>query len=121
MFDDPERISFKICSYLGITTPISFTSQIPGNCSLRLEERIYDFCRAHGADIYVNAIGGQELYHFDEFREHGIKLRFINCHHPEYRQFGDSLVGQLSILDAIMFNSQEDLQTMLKQYSFIDG
>ncbi len=109
-----------ICNYLGINTPISFTSDIPGNCSLRLEKRIYDFCKAHGADEYVNAIGGQELYHFDEFRQQGIKLRFFNSGHPQYKQFGDTFVGQLSILDAIMFNSQEELGRMLKQYSFID-
>ena len=111
---------FKICNYLDIHTPISYTSDIPGNSSLKLEQRIYDFCKAHGANVYVNAIGGQELYHFDEFREHGIKLRFINSSHPEYKQFGNDFVGQLSILDAIMFNSKEELHLMLKQYTFID-
>lgn len=112
---------YRVCEYLDITTPIGFTSQVPGNCSLRLEERIYDFCKAHNADVYVNAVGGQALYHFDEFRKHGIKLRFINCHHPEYKQFAGPFIGQLSILDAIMFNSKDELQTMLEQYSFIDG
>ena len=109
-----------VCDYLGITTPMSYTSDIPGNCSLRLEQRIFDFCKAHGADVYVNAIGGQELYHFDEFRQHGIKLRFFNSGHPVYKQFGDEFVDNLSILDAIMFNSKEDLQLLLKQYTFID-
>lgn len=111
---------FKICDYLGIDTAISYTSEIPGNNSFHLEQRIYDFCKAHGAEVYVNAIGGQDLYHFDEFRQHGIKLRFINSSHPEYKQFGDDFVGHLSILDAIMFNSKEELQWMLKQYTFID-
>ena len=111
---------FRICDYLGISTAISYTSEIPGNSSLHLEQRIYDFCKAHGADVYVNAVGGQELYHFDEFRQHGIKLRFIDSAHPEYKQFGNEFVGHLSILDAIMFNSKEELQWMLKQYTFID-
>lgn len=111
---------FKICDYLGIDTAISYTSEIPGNSSFHLEQRIYDFCKAHGAEVYVNAIGGQDLYHFDEFRQHGIKLRFINSSHPEYKQFGSDFVGHLSILDAIMFNSKEELQWMLKQYTFID-
>ena len=111
----------EICKYLGISTPISFTSEIPGNNSFHLEQRIYDFCKAHDADVYVNAIGGQELYHFDEFRQHGIKLRFINSDHPSYKQFGNQFIGQLSIIDAIMFNSRDELQTMLMQYSYIDG
>lgn len=111
---------FLICDYLGITTPIRFTSDIPGNNSLHLEQRIYDFCEAFGADTYVNAIGGQELYRYDEFTQHGIKLKFISSCHPAYKQFGDSFVGQLSILDSIMFNSKEKLQWMLKQYTFID-
>lgn len=112
---------YKICDYLGITTPIGFTSHIPNDSTLRMEERIYDFCHVYGADVYVNAIGGQSLYHFEQFKKQGIKLRFINCHHPQYKQFGNAFVGQLSILDAIMFNSKDDLKTMLKQYSFIDG
>ena len=111
---------YKVCDYLGITTPISFTSDIPGNSSFHLEQRIYDFCKAHNADVFVNAIGGQELYSFEEFRQHGIKLRFINCSHPEYKQFNNPFVGQLSILDAIMFNSKEELQMLLQKYTFID-
>lgn len=111
---------FLICDYLGIDTPISYTSEISGNSSLHLEQRIYDFCKAHGANEYVNAIGGRELYHFDEFRQHGIKLRFINSLHPRYHQFGSEFVDHLSILDAIMFNSKDELHEMLRQYSFID-
>lgn len=109
-----------VCDYLGINTQIGFTSSIPGNSSFQLEKRIFDFCTKLGADTYINAIGGKSLYSFQDFSEHEIQLRFLDSFHPTYKQFGNSFVGQLSILDAIMFNSREELHTMLKQYAFID-
>lgn len=110
-----------VCKYLSIDTPISLTSDIPGNNSFHREERAYDFCEKLGADTFVNAIGGQDLYDYSEFKKRGVTLRFLNCGHPEYRQFGNAFVEKLSIIDAIMFNSRKELDRMLKDYTFING
>lgn len=111
----------EVCAYLGITTPIGRTSDLPGNSSLRLEERIYDFCHRLGADTYLNAPGGQALYHFDEFAKQGIRLRFLQSSLPPYPQGGTPFVPGLSILDAIMFNPREAVHEMLDAYTIIDG
>lgn len=103
----------EVCAYLGITTPIGFTSQLEGNALLKREARIYDFCHRMGADHYINAIGGQQLYSFEEFRRQGIRLSFINS------QAADA--GTLSVLDAIMNHSRDALHAMLDQYTLIDG
>ena len=58
-----------VCDYLGITTKFIRSSSIPGNSELKREYRIYDQCRYVGADTYINAIGGRELYDFDQFEE----------------------------------------------------
>lgn len=110
-----------VCAYLGIETSIGRSSDLPGNSLLRREERIYDFCARLGADTYINAPGGQKLYSFEEFRQRGIRLRFLQSKLPSYPQFGGPFVERLSILDAIMFNSPEALHAMLDEYSFIDG
>lgn len=111
----------EICSYLGITTKIGHTSDFVGNNKFKREERVYDFCHRLGGDIYVNPIGGQELYHFDEFRRQNITLKFIKSECRPYKQFDNEFVPGLSILDVIMFNSVESIQEMLKEYSFIEA
>lgn len=111
----------EVCDYLDIHTPIGRTSDLPGNSRFKREFRVYDFCHRLGADTYVNAIGGQGLYYFEDFARQGIRLRFLKSGLPAYRQSGGPFVERLSILDAIMFNTRGQLQEMLADYSFIDG
>ena len=111
----------EVCAYLGITTPMSHSSERPGNSLLKREERIYDFCSRLGADTYINLPGGQKLYSFGEFARHGIRLRFIQPVLKPYRQFGERFVERLSILDAIMFNPPDALHAMLDDFTWIDG
>ena len=108
-----------ICDYLEIKTPIRKMSELVGNDSFKREERIYDMCHSLGADTYVNPIGGKELYDGGEFEKQGIKLRFINTDEIVYKQFGDSFVEKLSIIDVIMFNSREEIRDMLDKYTLI--
>lgn len=110
-----------VCAYLGITTQIGHTSDLPGNRLLKREERIYDFCHREGADHYVNAIGGRALYHGEDFLKQGVHLQFLQSWHKPYPQFGGQFVEKLSVIDAIMFNSREQLHEMLDQYTLIDG
>jgi len=108
-----------ICGFLEISTPIRRTSELDGNDGFKREERIYDMCHRLGADTYVNPIGGKQLYDVAEFEKQGIKLRFINTGDVKYKQFGDGFVEKLSILDAIMFNSKDELQAMLEKFDLI--
>jgi hypothetical protein len=106
-----------IRNYLGIKTKMMFTSQLEGNSLLKCEQRIFDFCDRLGGTTYINAIGGQSLYKKDEFAEHGITLKFIHSHCSEYQQFKNKFVPGLSIIDVIMFNSQERIAQMLNEYT----
>ena len=108
-----------ICGYLEIKTPIRKMSELEGNDSFKREERIYDMCHRLGADVYINPIGGKELYDGVEFEKQGIKLRFINTDEIVYKQFGDSFVEKLSIIDVIMFNSRDEIRDMLDKYTLI--
>ena len=93
----------EVCAYLGIETPIGRTSDYPGNSDFKREFRIYDMCRRAGADVYINAPGGQALYDFDAFREHGIELRFLQPELRPYPQFGAPFVPSLSIYEFLLF------------------
>lgn len=103
----------EVCAYLDIDTPIVRTSSLEGNAALKRERRIYDMCHRLEATHYINPIGGQALYSFEEFRRQGIRLSFLSGQ--------ASGAGNLSVLDAIMNHSRDELHAMLDQYTFIDG
>ena len=108
-----------VCAYLGITTKLIRSSEIPGNAEFKREYRIYDQCRYVGANTYINAIGGRELYDFTEFEARNLKLGFIQTGDIQYPQFGQEFVPYLSMIDIIMFNSREDIQRMLRQCTIL--
>lgn len=108
-----------VCDYLGITTKLIRSSEIPGNSEFKREYRIYDQCRYTGADMYINAIGGRELYDFEQFRERGLKLGFVQTGDIRYQQFDQEFIPYLSIIDLIMFNSVEEIRQMLTQCTIL--
>ena len=109
----------KISSYLGMQTKILYSSEIEKNNDLKFDARIIDICKRVGADYYINAIGGQALYDKEEFAEEGIKLNFIDTNDIVYEQFGKAFVPNLSIIDVLMFNSKDEIKTMLDAYKLV--
>lgn len=109
----------EVCSFLGITTKLVRSSDFAGNSEYKREYRIYDIAKRLGADSYYNAIGGQELYSYDEFKARGIKLAFIKTGDVRYKQFKNEFIPSLSILDVIMFCSVDEIKEMLGQYTLL--
>ena len=127
---NPERNLFgfvhqsiaDVCGYLGITTPIVPSSTIAIDHSLRGQEKVVAICRENGAAVYVNAIGGLELYSRAAFAAHGIALQFLKSRPIEYPQFGAAFVPWLSILDVLMFNAPEKVRGFLADgYELVGG
>lgn len=118
-----ENSMRAVCEYLEINTNFIRSSDIEGNSKLKREYRIYDQCNFVGADTYINAIGGQALYQYNEFAERGIKLGFIktNTEDIRYQQFGCDFVPNLSIIDVIMFNSKAEIKKMLEMHTILWG
>jgi len=103
----------RTCEHLGIDTEIRVSSGIAIDHDLKNQDKVRALCAAVGASTYVNAIGGIELYSKETFREQGIDLKFIQSKPFEYRQFGDSFVPWLSIIDVMMFNPLDTIQTCI--------
>lgn len=90
--------------HLGLKTEIVATSRCYENANLKAQARIIDICLREQADIYINSIGGTDLYDRAEFKERGVKLSFLQ---PELRPHSDSnlpFLPGLSIIDVLMHN-----------------
>ncbi|MEL1247934.1 WbqC family protein [Flavobacterium helocola] len=109
----------NLCAYLNINTKLIMSSEIVKNNGLKGENKIIDICLQLGANQYVNAIGGFELYTKENFRVKNIDLKFIKSEDIVYQQFKNEFKPWLSIIDVIMFNSVEDTRMLLNKFELI--
>ena len=109
----------KISNYLNIEVKILYSSEIDKDNSLTYDDRIIDICKRLDMNCYINAIGGKVLYSKDTFMKQNLELYFINSQISQYKQFNDNFIPNLSIIDLMMFNSKENLTTLLDQYELV--
>ena len=109
----------KISKYLQIDTVFYYSSELEKNCELKAQDKVINICDNLNASHYLNAIGGQELYSKDTFKENKIKLNFIKTNLQPYQQFEQEFIPCLSIIDVMMFNSPELINKMLDNYKLI--
>lgn len=105
--------------YLGMDTRLLLASKEEKDESKKAQDKIIDLAKRLGTDTYINAIGGMELYDKETFRKNGIDLYFIQMNPHEYRQFGHPFVPNLSMIDIMMFNSKDEIRTLLNDYTLI--
>lgn len=112
--------SFEIINdYIGIETELIMSSSFEKNTYLKAQDKVLDICRIQDATEYVNAIGGMELYSKEAFKEQGIELKFLKTSPIVYDHNEDDFVPNLSILDVMMFISQDEIRKMLSAYELI--
>jgi len=112
--------SFKeISDYVGIKTKFLLSSEIDKDNSLRGASKVMHICQKLKADIYINAIGGQNLYDKNEFLKNGIVLKFLKPELMPYKQFDNDFVSGLSIIDVMMFNSVAEIKFMLDEFELV--
>jgi len=108
----------NICQYLGCDIDMVRASVIHPNSTSKGQQRIIDICKMEKADVYINPIGGMEIYSKSDFEIAGIKLQFLKTDKISYRQFSNSFVPGLSMIDVLMFNSKKQLVDLLEKYQW---
>lgn len=111
----------EICKYLEIKTEIIMSSSVDKDNSLKAEKKVIEICKKLYATEYYNAIGGRELYSFEEFRKNGIELKFLKTEAIRYQQFKNEFVENLSIIDMMMLNSKEKIKEYLNSYILVES
>jgi len=110
-----------LSDYLLIKTEIVKTSNNYCNLHLKAQDKIIDICKKENAKIYINAFGGQKLYTKEIFTQNEIELKFIATYPLNYKQFNNDYIIYLSIIDMMMFNSQQSIINFLTQYDLVSN
>lgn len=131
---------YQVCNYLELTTKIEsspdkytelemqlskevldekYFNDIAVNSMPRKVIRVLSICRNENADIFINAIGGMELYNKDMFQKNGIKLLFVNTLDYTYKQQSQIFHPHLSIIDILMNRGKEGTTQLIKNYELI--
>ncbi len=117
---DPNLFRFihhsltSVCAHLGIGTEIRVSSTVPIPAEAKGQDKVLALCKTLGANTYINAIGGMELYAPADFRRDGIALQFIRSSPWDYPQFGQAFAPWLSILDVLMFNPLDRVRAQIR-------
>jgi hypothetical protein len=110
------QILFEICQLLRIPAQFCISSEIIKQNDLKGEERVLHLNQILGSEIYINPVGGKDLYKQESFRSRNIGLKFLVPAPIKYKQFGGEFISDLSIIDVLMFNTPEDIHKLLVQY-----
>lgn len=111
-----------ICKYLG------FEKELPVFSQMKLEieqpkapdEWALNICKVI-SDVteYWNPPSGQSFFDKTKYDKVYIDLKFQKINQTEYNQKRANFEPNLSILDVMMFNSVEEINNMLDNYTFI--
>lgn len=102
----------EIIRYLCLEVELVSSSRIYQNTHLKKQARILDICRQEQTRIYINPIGGLDLYDKTSFSQQGISLYFLQSH--------PNVPGaQLSIIDVLMLNNPATIRQLLSEMDLI--
>lgn len=109
----------RVCEHLGLRPYWHNSSALAKESGLRGQDKILSICQELGATRYINLIGGKTLYDLPSFTARGLQLSFIQPRAISYRQFGSGFVPNLSVIDVMMFNDQEQCAGLLEEYDLV--
>ena len=108
-----------ICDYLNIHSEIEIFSEMKINIEKPKapDEWALNICKAIGnVKEYWNPPGGQHFFDRKKYQKQNINLKFHKLNFIEYDQRRQPFIPLLSVIDTMMFNSVEEVNTMLDNY-----
>lgn len=111
----------ETCKYLNIEYDMEVFSEM----NLEIDEVSgpdewgLNIAKAMGIKSCLNASGGMDIYDRNKYKDNGLDLKFIKPNLRPYKQGKGEFVPGLSIIDAMMFNSVEEINIMLDDYELL--
>lgn len=93
--------------YLGLQTKFSYSSEGNYTKTDNRVENLINIIKAEQADVYINPIGGMELYNKVEFSQYDVSLFFLKGK------------PSLSIIDVCMNNSVKNIISLINDFSLL--
>ena len=109
----------RTCEYINVNKEFILASSLTIDPNLKGENRIINICKKLGVTSYFNLSGGIDLYTKENFANEKIDLIFLRKKSLSYSQFDGEFVDNLSIIDALMFNSTSEIKYLLQQYELL--
>ena len=110
------------CKLLNIKTNKSIASKdFSTNRKLNKSDRLISISKKLGVSIYINSIGGINLYDPEYFKLHGVSLSFLKVNLLKYKQFNSDPISGLSIIDYLMFLSIEEIKNHLNNIEIVNS
>lgn len=114
-----KHILEEICKYLDMPREISIFSEM----DLTIEqpedsdEWALNICKCIGSKLtYINPSGGKSFFDRSKYDNADINMYFHELQIKDYKQGYREFEPNLSILDAMMFNTKEEIHDMLDQF-----
>ena len=113
--------NLKVLQYLDINLNFDIHSDmgIEIQTELKADEDALYLSKQLGYSKYINAIGGKEFYDVEKYSENGVDIKFLKPQLSVYDQKIGRFESGLSIIDVLMFNSKEEVVTMLDSYELV--
>lgn len=110
----------KVCEYLNIKKTIDIFSEMKLEIDevKASDEWALNICKAiDGANEYWNLPNGESFFDRKKYREANIDLKFLSVSLNEYNQQRTPFEPGLSILDVLMFNTVEEVNKMMDNFT----
>ncbi|MCQ8881308.1 WbqC family protein [Pseudoalteromonas shioyasakiensis] len=108
-----------VFNYLDISKEFLFSSDLEYERSLSAADKLLAMGKVLNSTEYINSPGGKKLYSKEYFSEKGVNLSFIEMQSVNYEQAHYDFVPHLSMVDVLMWNSKEQVKTLLQEYRLI--
>lgn len=90
----------------------------PKSKGLGKSDRLIKITLEQGYSNYINVKWGQNIHSKDYFRQHGINLLFLESLPYAYKQYNNIFIPSLSIIDVLMFNDKDTIESLMRLYKF---
>ena len=115
LIDLNYNLNKVICDYVGISTPIYFSSKIPTQTEEK-NQRILEICKYFDkVNLLYDGKSAANFLDTELFMQNGIEVIFQNYVQNPYRQLWGKFEPYMSIIDLIMNNSPKESLNMISQ------
>jgi hypothetical protein len=100
---------------IGVKTEFCSSRSKHSNTKKGRQDRLIEICTKEEASVYINPIGGADLYSHEDFIAKGIQLMLLSPTLSPYSQKSKEFIPGLSIIDVLMNEEPAHILNLLRE------